>query len=164
MSDWTELPEVEAITVGTVGPPGQRVFYLQARTLDRLVTLKLEKQHVAALSTALEEVLADLPPPGPLPVSLELVEPIEAEWSVGSLAMTALDEETGRAMLIAEEAVTEDEAGRRAAFGITREQMAALVHRGNELVEAGRPPCQLCGRPMDPAGHVCPRTNGHLPH
>lgn len=164
MSDWFELPQVEAITVGTVGPPGQRVFYLQARTLDRLVTLKLEKQHVVALAAALLEVLADLPPAGPLPADLELVEPVETDWVVGSLAMTALDEGTGRAMLIAEEAVAEEEVGRRAAFGITREQMAALVERGSELVEAGRPPCQLCGRPMDPVGHVCPRSNGHIPH
>ena len=31
------------------------------------------------------------------------------------------------------------------------------------LVEAGRPPCPLCSLPLDPAGHDCPRTNGHRP-
>ena len=50
-----------------------------------------------------------------------------------------------------------------ARFTITREQAAALAIRGTELVEAGRPPCPLCGNPLDPSGHVCPRTNGHRP-
>ena len=159
-----ELPEPEAVTVGTVGPAGQRVFYLQARSSQELVTLKLEKQQVAALTTALQKVLADLPPPGPLPPDLDLVEPVEASWVVGSLAMTAVDDDSGRAMLIAEEAVPEDEAGRRAVFGMTTAQMAALAQRGQELIEAGRPPCELCGRPLDPTGHVCPRSNGHLSH
>ncbi|MGH9299272.1 MAG: DUF3090 family protein, partial [Acidimicrobiales bacterium] len=44
---------------------------------------------------------------------------------------------------------------------MTREQAAALAIRATELVEAGRPPCPLCGYPLDPRGNVCPRTNGH---
>ena len=46
---------------------------------------------------------------------------------------------------------------------MTREQAAALAIRGTELVEAGRPPCPLCGYPLDARGHVCPRTNGNRP-
>lgn len=30
-----------------------------------------------------------------------------------------------------------------------------------EVVRAGRPPCPLCGAPLDPTGHFCVRRNGH---
>jgi uncharacterized repeat protein (TIGR03847 family) len=37
----------------------------------------------------------------------------------------------------------------------------AFAHRALSLVAAGRPPCPLCGLPLDASGHVCPRQNGH---
>jgi uncharacterized repeat protein (TIGR03847 family) len=55
----------------------------------------------------------------------------------------------------------ETSAGASARFRLTRAQVAAFVTRARELVAAGRPPCPLCGGPLDPDGHVCPRTNGH---
>jgi len=48
-------------------------------------------------------------------------------------------------------------------LGLTRSQTAAIARRGIELVGAGRPPCALCGHPIEPEGHSCPRTNGHRP-
>ncbi len=51
--------------------------------------------------------------------------------------------------------------GGLARFGATRAQVAALARRGMELVESGRPLCPLCGFPLDPEGHACPRTNGN---
>lgn len=159
-----DLQNVERITVGTVGPPGERVFYLQARQGPELVTLKLEKSQVAALSTYLGEVLQDLPRPGHLPDDLELEEPAVPEWTISSLGIT-YSEETDRFLLVAEEASQEDEdpeAG-DARFVVTREQVAALAIRGTQLVAAGRPPCPLCGYPLDAKGHSCPRTNGHRP-
>jgi uncharacterized repeat protein (TIGR03847 family) len=163
MSPSHDLPAIDVLTVGAVGPPGKRVFYLQARGTGQLVTLKLEKQQVAALSQAVLELLADLPPPGPLPTALELEDPIHPEWVVGAMALGAYDETTDRALLVAQEAVEEGEPpGEVARFGVSREQLAALAQRGLELVAAGRPPCPLCGRPLDPTGHLCPRSNGHL--
>lgn len=164
MSSSFELHNVERITVGTVGPTGQRVFYLQARQGPELVTLKLEKSQVAALSTYLGELLQELPRPDHLPEDLDLEEPAVPEWTIGSLGIT-YSEETDRFLLVAEELSPEDEdpeAG-DAKFVVTREQVAALAIRGTQLVEAGRPPCPLCGYPLDPKGHSCPRTNGHRP-
>jgi len=37
----------------------------------------------------------------------------------------------------------------------------AFVARASRVVAAGRPPCPLCGAPLDPQGHICPRRNGH---
>ena len=63
-------------------------------------------------------------------------------------------------------ALEEDEPaeGGVARIGITRTTAAAISQVGNELVDAGRPICGLCGRPMDPEGHSCPKTNGHKPN
>ena len=162
MSTSFEIPEVDHLTTGTVGPPGQRVFYLQAQRADQVVTLRLEKSQVAALVGYLSALLADLPPPGDLPTDMELVEPVVAEWVVGSLGVS-YDEDIDRVILVAEELVEEGEEGGRTRIVATREQMAALSLHGAAVVEAGRPPCPLCGQPLDPEGHVCARLNGHHP-
>lgn len=163
MSDADDLLPADRLTVGTVGPPGQRTFLLQGRRGAQVVTLKVEKAQVAALSQYLGRLLADLPEPGELPLDMDLEEPREPAWAVGSLGVS-YDEDGDRILLVADE-VTEEEAdkGASARFGISREQAAALAIRGVELVESGRPPCPLCGYPLDPRGHTCPRTNGHRP-
>lgn len=162
MSEQFDLTDVDRITVGTVGRPGQRVFLLQARAGAETVTVKLEKQQVGALARYLADVLADLPEVGDLPGQLELEEPAEPHFVVGVLGVT-YDDATDRVVLVAQEGVEEDAAPDAGVLRVTatREQMAALAIRGTALVEAGRPPCPLCGYPIDPSGHVCPRTNGH---
>lgn len=159
-----DLTDVDRITVGTVGTPGQRVFLLQARAGAEVVTVKLEKQQVSALARYLAEVLADLPDVGDLPAELELEEPTEPRFVVGVMGVT-YDDATDRIVLVAQEATAEEEAqdedGGVLRVTATREQIAALAIRATALVEAGRPPCPLCGYPLDPSGHVCPRTNGH---
>jgi uncharacterized repeat protein (TIGR03847 family) len=158
-----ELDEPDRFTVGTVGPPGERVFFLQARQKGELVTLKLEKSQIAALCTYLGELLQDVPRPGHLPEDLDLEEPAVAEWTVGTLGVT-YSEDLDRFLLVAQELGDDDapELG-EARFVLTREQVAAVAIRGTQLVAAGRPPCPLCGYPLDPKGHTCPRTNGHRP-
>ena len=161
MSSSFEIPEVDHLTAGAVGPPGQRVFYLQAGQGPQIVSLRLEKTQVAALVAYLAGMLADMPPPGEIPsTGLDLVEPVVAEWVVGSLGVT-YDEEADRVVIMAEELVEEGEEAARARITATREQVAALSVRGAEAVAAGRPPCPLCGLPLDPEGHTCPRLNGH---
>jgi len=170
MSNSFDLPAVQRLTVGTVGSVGKRTFYLQARQDDQLVTLKLEKQQVGALAEALTELLADLPAVGPAlsDDTLELEEPVLAEWPVGTLRLN-YDSDIDQVVLVAEEATELDEDGEPVStggmvrLGATRQQVAALAGRGAELVSAGRPPCPLCGFPLDPGGHSCPRTNGHRP-
>ncbi len=191
MSRSFELPEVDWATVGTVGPPGQRTFYLQARQDDQMITLKLEKQQVAAIAQFLGEILSDLPVPDPLPRDelLGLAEPVLAEWAVGGLQL-AYDSTADRIVVLAEEIGVEaddetaetaeaeeiggeqfrpgqpaDDASERGVgrLSLTRTQAAAIARRGWDLVKAGRPACVLCGHPIDPEGHSCPRTNGHRP-
>lgn len=160
MSSSFEISEVDHLTAGAIGPPGQRVFYLQVGQGAQVVSLRLEKAQVAALVAYLAGMLADMPPPGDLPTDLDLIEPVVAEWVVASLGVT-YDEDTDRVVIIAEELVEEGDEPARARITATREQVAALSMRGAEAVAAGRPPCPLCGQPLDPEGHTCPRLNGH---
>jgi uncharacterized repeat protein (TIGR03847 family) len=168
LSSSFEFPDVESVTVGTVGEPGQRTFYLQVRQAQQLVTLKLEKQQVAALAQLMAELLSDLPVSETAPVPAgDLEEPVLAEWPVGAMGL-AYDQALDRVVLLAEEvaATEDDEPGGDdgvARIAITRGQAAALVIKATQLVSAGRATCPLCGNPMDPAGHSCPRTNGHGP-
>lgn len=167
MSASFDLSPVDRITVGTVGPTGQRTFFLQARQANQLVTLKIEKQQVAALARHLADLLADLPSVGALPDDADLEEPAIAEWVVGSLRVeydSSLDQiviEAEEIEIVDEEGEPVEEGGGTARLAASREQIAALAIRGTALVESGRPPCPLCGYPLDPAGHSCPRTNGH---
>jgi len=165
MSAFFELGQPEKVTVGTVGPAGQRIFFIQAREGATLVTLKVEKQQVGALAAHLGELLQDLARPGELvsEESLELETFEEPDFTVGSIAL-AYDAAIDRVVILAEERVREGEGegdADEARLALTREQAGALATRGTRLVEAGRPPCPLCGFPLDPRGHACPRTNGH---
>ena len=45
---------------------------------------------------------------------------------------------------------------------LARAQVVGFIAHAAELVEAGRPPCPLCGNPRG-EDHACPRTNGHGP-
>jgi uncharacterized repeat protein (TIGR03847 family) len=160
MSSSFELPEIDHLTAGAIGPPGQRVFYLQVGHGPQVVSLRLEKSQVAALVAYLAGMLPDMPPPDDVPATgLDLIEPVVAEWVVGSLGVT-YDEDADRVVIVAEELVEEGEEGARARITATREQVAALSVRGAEAVAAGRPPCPLCGQPLD-ENHACPRLNGH---
>ena len=166
-----EIDSPDHFTCGAVGPPGQRVFYLQSRDGTCLTTLKVEKEHVRALAEYLGGLLARVKgAPGTARSGAELLEPLEAAWDVGSLAV-GYDEGQDRVVVEASELIEpqEEEGGPEperamARFRITRAQAAAFVERANELMKGGRPTCPVCSRPMDPEGHVCPRANGHVRH
>jgi uncharacterized repeat protein (TIGR03847 family) len=159
----------ERFTTGTVGVPGQRIFYLQGAVGDEVVTLRLEKQQVAALAEYLAGIVADLPAGESASNAMELTEPVIEEWVVASLGV-AFDETTDRVLIVAEELVEIDEAtelpvseAATARFHLRRDQVESFIEHAVEVVLAGRPPCPICGRPMNPEGHQCPRSNGHRP-
>ena len=165
-----EIDSPDHFTAGAVGPPGQRVFYLQSRDAGRLITLKVEKEHVRALAEYLGGLLARVKAAPGAARPAELIEPLEAAWDVGSLAVR-YDEGQDRVVVEASELIEpeEEEGGPEpepamARFRITRAQAAAFAERAGELMKGGRPTCPICSRPMDPEGHVCPRSNGHIRH
>jgi uncharacterized repeat protein (TIGR03847 family) len=185
MAESFDLERPDHFTAGAVGPPGQRVFYLQAREAPTLVTVKVEKEQVGALAEYLAALLSNLTPAETRAVETDLLEPLDPVWVAGSLAV-GYDEGSDRILIVATEASEDDEdddeeaeaseeeapappapedpTRASARFRITRGQAAAFVERARALVKAGRPLCPICTRPRDPGGHVCSRSNGHVSH
>jgi uncharacterized repeat protein (TIGR03847 family) len=182
-----EFDPPDRFVAGTVGQPGERIFYLQASGDGRLVSVALEKVHVQALAEKLDELLDEVRrrqgeesvvPPS---TSREhedvapLDTPIEEEFRVGTLAL-AWDGDTASVLIEAQSAVAEGEeepaeptvstefTGDMLRVRLTPAAARAFARRAQRVVAAGRPPCPLCGNPLDPQGHICPRQNGHRPH
>ena len=166
MSASFEFGAPDHFTAGAVGPPGQRVFYLQSREKGTLVTLKSEKEQVRALAQYLSGLLEKLPAVAErAPRDLALLEPIDAAWIVASIAV-GYDEARDRILVVANELLEEEESGDPASARvlITRAQAAAFVKQADVLMKAGREMCPWCSQPKDPGGHTCARSNGHVVH
>ena len=163
-----DLDAPDEFTVGTVGPVGQRLFLIQARQGAERLTVKVEKHQVAVLASYLARIVREVGRPGSLPQDVSFDSSEEPAWVVGTIGVS-FDEQSGRIVVVAEERVIDDdeedddEESSVARFSLTLEQAAAFAITATSLVEAGRPPCPLCGLPLDPSGHDCPRTNGHRP-
>lgn len=171
-SERYELNPTDRITTGAIGPPGKRVFYLQGRSADTLVTLIVEKQQIQSLAIGLEQFLDDLH--GRLPElqaasaeyedsDMELEEPVDPSFRVGHIGL-GYDEESDRLVLVAREIQAPDadpELAAVARFWCTRSQLRRMCSWGLDLASRGRPICGNCGMPIDPEGHFCPKRNGH---
>ena len=175
-----DLGVVDKITADAIGEPGFRIFYIQARRAQELVTILVEKQQVQLLAASVLELMANLDletGTGPDESEMGLEEPVEPRFRAGKLSI-GYDESREMFRLEAEEFVPEPAEGEeeedepdprtliegepdQLSFWATREQMFALSRHAAAVVERGRPTCQFCGNPMDLDGHVCPAMNGH---
>ena len=177
----------ERFVAGTVGPPGQRTFFLQAREGARITSVALEKQQVSVLAERIDGLLDELMKaeggaalvPAVTPTAMEdvapLDQPIEEEFRAGTMTLAwdgehnrlvievfALDEsDTGGADDEALVAMGEEPTAEEVlVVSLTPAAARAFCTRAQAVVAAGRPPCQFCGNPLDPDGHLCPRANG----
>jgi uncharacterized repeat protein (TIGR03847 family) len=163
---------------GAVGQPGQRSFYLQATDGSRITSVSLEKFQVSQLAERLDELLDEVlrrtgggsgggtEASDDDPLDLPLLE----DFRVGAIAL-AWDGETDRVVIEAQEeseSPVEPLSDNVPADGpavlrvrITPSAARAFAQRALKIVAQGRPPCPLCGLPLDTAGHVCPRQNGY---
>jgi uncharacterized repeat protein (TIGR03847 family) len=166
-----EMHPVSRMTIEAIGPPGQRVFLLQASQGTETITLKLEKEQAQVLAHSIDQLLDELSERFPRPISkmeepltseLMLREPVEPLFAVGQMGL-GYDESEDALVLVAQELTSEEESqnARIARFWATRGQMQAISRHALEIVAMGRPICPLCSRPMDPDGHFCPKSNGH---
>ncbi len=158
-----ELNPVDFITVGTIGPKGQRVFYLQAAKGEQLVSLTIEKEQAWALSEAIRELIDDLdtrypeeiPTSGAIKPDLDLREPIDPLFRVAQMGL-GYDEDRNLIVLVAQELVAADaeeetEDPEAVEPGIvrmwsTRGQMRALSEQCQQTVQSGRPDPKQNGR------------------
>jgi uncharacterized repeat protein (TIGR03847 family) len=174
-----EFDPPERFIAGTVGEPGARTFFLQARSGPKVVSVALEKQQVAVLAERIDELLDevmantgnDVLIPAVAPVGLEdsapLDQPIDEQFRAGTMTLS-WDPDIARVVIEvfplvdtngdeeAEEVEPEEVFLVRLEAGPAR----AFVRRASLVIEAGRPDCPFCGSPIDPEGHLCVRANG----
>jgi uncharacterized repeat protein (TIGR03847 family) len=172
----------DRFVAGAVGQPGERVFYLQATSSGRVTSVVLEKFQVSLLAERIDELLDEVlrrtggSPEVPVaaPAALEddgpLDLPLLEDFRVGAIAL-AWDGDGGMVVIEAQE--ESDEPVEPLAEdipadgpGVLRVRITpgaarAFAQRAAKIVSAGRPPCPLCGLPLDADGHICPRQNGH---
>lgn len=169
MSRHIELNPVSQLTVGTVGPPGQRTFYLQGSQGAQTISLVMEKEQATMLAGSLDTLLEELADKHPResreeqePVwrDMRLQEPVEALFRVGNMGL-GFNEDTDQIVLVAYELVEEEEEPNVVSFWTSRPQIQALIKHARDVVKAGRPVCGNCGEAIDPDGHFCPKRNGH---
>lgn len=177
----------DRFVAGTVGEPGARTFFLQAREGARLTSVACEKEQVMALAERLDVMLNevarrfDRQPSAPVGVddTDPLEQPIEEEFRAGTMTL-AWEADAERVVIEVFAVVAETEAGLEESDPVTaalesddgevfivrisEEQARAFARRAVALVASGRPACPFCGRPIDPEGHICPRANGYRRH
>jgi uncharacterized repeat protein (TIGR03847 family) len=151
-----DFPHPDRIMVGVRGEVGNRLFLFQVREGRRLAIIKCEKIQLAALAEWISQVLLELGRPGHLPEDFSLEPEYETDFVAGEIAVS-IDEEEGAIDIT----MTSDDEESSLNVRLTKEWAGGLAIAIVRLVEAGRPLCPLCGGPLDPQGHDCPRTNGH---
>jgi uncharacterized repeat protein (TIGR03847 family) len=169
--------EVSRFTVGTVGLPGERTFFLQFRAGNSVISTSIEKSQVGAMSERLHYMLKEIRqvhPLSPRPVltrdSLPLEMPVMDEFRVGSIAIF-FDEKREQIQIDLRELnfVGEDEEEPLAQIDgvqmlrlfISPTQALIFNDRAELVIAAGRQPCPFCSFPIDPQGHLCARANGY---
>jgi uncharacterized repeat protein (TIGR03847 family) len=174
-----EFDPPERFVAGTVGEPGGRTFFLQARSGPRTVSVALEKQQVAVLAERIDELLDEVMAnvgndtliPAVAPVGLDdagpLDQPIDEQFRAGTMTLS-WDPGISRVVIevfplteAAEEDGEEDEPDEIFLVRLEAGPARAFVKRASLVLEAGRPDCPFCGSPIDPDGHLCVRANGY---
>jgi uncharacterized repeat protein (TIGR03847 family) len=154
---------------GTIGEPGERAFFIQARNKGRVISVALEKAQVQAIANRLELIVAEVKKSNPL-ISIESVPqddapletPVDEEFQVGaiSLAWNEIDKLISFELYELEDDEN-DEEGQVLEINFSIGMAIAFAQRSKALVNAGRLPCPFCAIPIDPRGHLCPRANGY---
>ena len=158
------LSKVEA---ETFGEPGQRTFRLVLESGQARSFVWLEKEQLFQVGAGLKEAVDRQTESEREQGS----SPTAASWSGDETLIEfkarALsgrhDQDTNSFYMQAQGDAEEgsDDEPPSVSFWITVNQASVLAEESLRICAAGRPPCFLCGLPIDPTGHVCPRANGH---
>jgi uncharacterized repeat protein (TIGR03847 family) len=177
MPDPIELESIDALGAGAVGEPGQRAFYIQARSESAQLTVLVEKEQVALLAAeavAFLDRIADQYPEDLVTLPEAMAELREPTIPLFRARMIGLGFDPERELVLIElrehsddeddeeddePPVVERDEGYVARIYATRPQVRAMAAHSAGVVAAGRPLCELCSQPLDPAGHRCPRWN-----
>lgn len=177
-----EFRDPSRFVVGTVGQPGERIFFVQASETGRTISVRCEKQQAMILAERMGDLLDEIdaksdvpvPPVGGVVDDLDPLQmPVDAEFQVGTMGLgwdgersqivvelLALDPEATDESVVLTDS---DDAPDALRVYLTPQRARQFVLRSEKVVSAGREPCPLCGEPIDTTGHLCVRLNGYLP-
>ena len=163
------LGPLSSISAETFGEPGRRTFRLILKAGTANISVWLEKEQLFQLGVSLQEAVRRLSAEQQAGPS----NPAGPEWSGEELSL----EFKARQMLLKYETSgnafyleahegddgdrEQDQEGASVSCGLSVSQSVTLAEESLKICAAGRPPCFLCGLPIDPEGHICPRANGH---
>lgn len=171
MSRMRKLDPLESFIVGTIGQPGEREFYLQAKFHGGIHSFAIDKGQVSALADRMAMLIGELKAAdyrfeNVIAVPLEV--PLIPEFQIGVIGIVWLGESEQVSLDIQEitdgdnDLVPEDEAGPALFRLMMSPDIAnAFVNQARKVVSAGRAPCPFCGLPINREGHLCPRANGY---
>lgn len=171
MSRIRKLDPLESFIVGTIGQPGEREFYLQAKFHGGIHSFAIDKGQVSALADRMAMLIGELKAAdyrfeNVIAVPLEV--PLIPEFQIGVIGIVWLGESEQVSLDIQEitegdnDLVPEDEAGPALFRLMMSPDIAnAFVNQARKVVSAGRAPCPFCGLPINREGHLCPRANGY---
>jgi uncharacterized repeat protein (TIGR03847 family) len=169
-----DLNPVQHITADAIGQPGQRVFYLQGwREADvQPITVIIEKVQLQTLAAGIEQMLGEVSRQNPAlsetaaefdEAKMHINPPVDPLFRGGEMGL-GYDSENDLIVILAREIVSEGADPEEASvvrFWCSRQQARQLAAWSGEVANRGRAICPLCGQPMDPEGHFCPKKNGH---
>ena len=177
MGFYYDFEDAEGFATGAIGRPGERTFYVQIRGEGRTISVKCEKQQVAALSEYLRNMLADMPDVSGSTDSstATLQSPVEQDFVLGSVGlgvdrsnmrmvvqleeMILVDEDDDDVFDLLDESDEDDDPSTVVRVLLTPSQARAFCDTADLFITAGREECKWCGSPKDPTGHACPRFN-----
>jgi uncharacterized repeat protein (TIGR03847 family) len=164
-----EFKSVDRFICGTVGEPGEREFYLQVRAGSALVSASLEKTQASTLAQRLEILCKQVSKEDVTLVAdrverddAALESPVDKDFAIGAISI-AWDDSLKKIcveLFSIKEIEVQDEVP-DITMNLTLGQAKAFIVRTNAVVNAGRVPCPFCSLPIDPRGHLCPRSNGY---
>lgn len=173
----------ERFIADSVGPAGQRTFFVQAVSGAQVMTVSMEKEQVRLLGESVTELLDEMATQAGSSASSEVSDetsmdraplqtPIEEDFRARQLTLAWNQDRR----LVTIEATdrdpdAEDDAdepepgdpiglqGIRVAMSVSMAR--SFAQRCADAMTGGRPNCPFCGGPLDPGGHICPRANGY---
>ena len=158
---------LERIGAEAIGVPGKRTFRLNLESGAATARLWLEKEQLSQLAIHIHEIITSLS----TDVRARSSESPEPQWDgaitsldfkVGTLVL-GRDSSSNCFLLIGHDVEEAEGAPATLSFWLTMSEGEELAKEALKVCAAGRPPCQLCGQPINPEGHMCPRSNGHGP-
>ena len=157
-----EFTNINSLVPEALGEPGKRTFRVKAESGSSTATIWLEKEQLAQLAMAMQQIASTLEDTGGREANPPYEHEVQPLTNVELKARKlALGYHERRAMFIVD-AHEADEDTADVRLWADPSQAESFAEDALRVCAAGRPICPLCNIAIDPDGHTCPRMNGQI--